>query len=327
MEALVAFSWHRCDTKPNLEIANHAVAAAKASGVVRSIASAVWCLGQTYAQLGDLRPFYKHVQQAYRLFNTLPLGEVESRRLGGQCGIDLVDAARFALLDMSKAVSLARDVEMKCATLSNDLVHGRSLVVLGIVLCHTRRWKEALCYLDQARTMLEGVGNIYNLAGACQAISWVHYDEGRLPAALDAMEEAWKYAELTDSPSIQASISLDFGKTLFSANSDTEAWKHIEIALMKASYIGDQFTAAQALEYTGYGYLRRGDYQNAFGAYQATAEKYFSIGQAYHLGRCKENMTRIKWKEENTDMTIGFHRPGVDVNQTLFYPPHSSICK
>jgi hypothetical protein len=33
MEALIAFSWHRCDTKPNLEIANHAVTAAKASGV------------------------------------------------------------------------------------------------------------------------------------------------------------------------------------------------------------------------------------------------------------------------------------------------------
>jgi hypothetical protein len=31
IEAVIAFSWHRCDTKPDLEIANHAVKAAKAS--------------------------------------------------------------------------------------------------------------------------------------------------------------------------------------------------------------------------------------------------------------------------------------------------------
>jgi hypothetical protein len=97
MEALIAFGWHRCDTKPNLEIANHVVTAAKASGVERYIASAVWCLGKTYAQLGDHHSSYDHLQEAYQLFNTLPPGEVELQRLGGQCGIDLVDAARMAL--------------------------------------------------------------------------------------------------------------------------------------------------------------------------------------------------------------------------------------
>ena len=35
MEALIAFSWHRCDTKPNIDIVNHGVTAAKATGVVR----------------------------------------------------------------------------------------------------------------------------------------------------------------------------------------------------------------------------------------------------------------------------------------------------
>ena len=322
MEALISFSWHRCDTMPNLDIANHAVTAAKASGVVKFMASAVWCLGQTYAELGDLRPSYKHLQKAYWLFNTLPPGDVESQRLAGQCGIDLVDAAGFALLDMSKVVSLARDVEMKCAILSNDLVHGRSLVVLGIALSHTKQWKEALCYLNQARTMLESVGNIYNLAGACQAISWVHYDEGRLPAALDAIEQAWKYAKLTDSASIQASISLDFSKTLFSANSDTDAWEYIEMALMKASYTGDRLNIARALEYMGYGYLRRGDYQNAYGFYEAAAENY--LGTVYANisgGKCKENMARIKLKEGNNDMVLGFYRHRLDSDDTLFYPP------
>jgi len=115
MEALIAFGWHRCDTKPNLEIANQALTAAKATGVVRYIASATWCLGKNYVQLGDDDFSYNHLQEAYRLFNTLPLGEVESQRLGGLCAIDLMDSARMVLPDDHEVVSLARDVETKCA--------------------------------------------------------------------------------------------------------------------------------------------------------------------------------------------------------------------
>ena len=55
METLIAFGWHCCDTKPNLEIANNIVMAAKDSGVERYIASALWCLGKTYYQLGDMQ--------------------------------------------------------------------------------------------------------------------------------------------------------------------------------------------------------------------------------------------------------------------------------
>ena len=107
IQALIAFSWHRCDTKPNLEIANHAVTAAKASGVDTYIASALWCLGLTYAQLGDHDPSYTHLREAYRLFNSLPPAEVELQRLNCRCGIDLFDTARLVLEDDDEIVSLA----------------------------------------------------------------------------------------------------------------------------------------------------------------------------------------------------------------------------
>ena len=123
METLIAFGWHRCDTKPNLEIANNIVTVAKDSGVQRCIASALWCLGKTYCQLVDLLSSYDHLQEAYQLFNTLPLGEVELQRLGGQCGIDLVDTARM-VLPVSEVVSLAWDVETKCADVSDDVIYG-----------------------------------------------------------------------------------------------------------------------------------------------------------------------------------------------------------
>jgi len=96
---------------------------------------------------------------------------------------------------------------------------------------------------------------------------------------------------------------------------------------MKASYIGQRYTVACALEYMGYGYLCRGDYQNAHGAYEAAAEKY--LGTAYANtggGRCKDNMARIKQKQGNSDRAIGFHRHGLDVDKTLFYPC-SSLCE
>jgi len=272
MEALIAFGWHRCDTKPSLEVTNHVVTAARATGVVRYIALATWCLGKSYALVGDHYTSYDHLYEAYSLFNTLPLSEVESQRLGGQCGIDLMDTARFTIPDYDQVVSLARDVEMKCAALSDDDVHGHCLVTLAAVH-QDQQPQEALRCLDQARTILKAENN-HDLADVYQITSWVHYEEGRLPEALDAIKEAWEHSKLTENPSIQAGISLDFGRFLFSANKDQEAWKYTEMSLTKASYAGNRLVTARALEYMGYGCLRRGDYQNAYAAYEAAAKNY-----------------------------------------------------
>ena len=323
MEAFIAFNWYRCDTKPNIEIADQAVMAVKAFGVQRYIASAVWCLGKTYSQLGNWDISYNHIQEAYRLFNTLPLGEVESQRLVVLCGIDLVDNARMLRLD--EAVSLAWDVEKRCTALSDDLIHGRSLLMLGDALYEAEKWQEALYYMDQARTVFKAVGNTLNLAYAYQSISWVHHAEHRLPDALDAIEEAWKYIELSDSRIAQISISLNLGGALFNTNQDTKAWKYIEIALINASYIGDRTHVARALDYMGYGYLRRGDYQNAYGAYEAAADKYLGTVDACFAEWCKTNMARIKRKQGNPDTVIGFHMPSLEISKLLFYPPRSSI--
>ena len=56
-----------------------------------------------------------------------------TERLGGQCGIDFVSCARH-VGEQSKIVSLARGLEAGCAALSDNLVHARSLVFLGVVL-------------------------------------------------------------------------------------------------------------------------------------------------------------------------------------------------
>jgi tetratricopeptide (TPR) repeat protein len=114
---------------------------------------------------------------------------------------------------------------------------------------------------------------------------------------------------------------------LFSANKDAEAWKQIEIALMKASYTGDRLGIARALEYMGYGYLRRGDYQNAYGAYEAAAERYLGTVDADDVELCKDNMARIERKQGNPDTVVGFYRPRFGHRQNPFLPPCSSVCE
>jgi tetratricopeptide (TPR) repeat protein len=218
---------------------------------------------------------------------------------------------------------LAWDVEKKCSALSDDLVHGRSLLKLGNALYKSHQWQEALRYMDHARTVFKAVGSTYNLASAYHSISWVHETEHRFSDALDAIEEAWKYAELTTSRFCRMPISLTFSRILFKTDQDTKAWKYIEISLINASYIGDSLYVARALEYMGYGYLRIDDYQNAYGAYEAAAEKYLGTVDALVAKVCKNNMARIENKQRNPHTVAAFFRPGLDTDnsKTLFNPP------
>ena len=294
---------------------------AKDSGVDRYIALAFWCLGKTYHQLGDHHSSYDHLQEAYQLFNTLLPGEVELQWLSGQCGIDLISAAQMALPvnRMGEVVSL---VEKKCAPLLDDIIHGRSLVILGSVLNQALQPQEALHYLDPARTILKAAGNVSTLAKACQFISWVHYDQGRLQEALDAIEEAWKHAELTDSSHIQATVSLTFGMILFGAGKDAEAWKQIEIVLMKAAYTGDRLGITCALEYMGYGYLRSGDYQMRMVPMTLQPRNTLVLTMPKLVGRG----ARITWPGLSGSrgiLTQSLAFPGLAWTpiKTLFYPP------
>ena len=321
IEALIAFSWYRCDTKPNLEISKYAASQAKFSGVKRYIASSLWCLGTTYGFLGEFYDAYDHLEEAYQLFNTLlPGGDREIQLLCCRCGIDMVDGARLTFEDGEKAVSLAREVEKQSAAISDDLIHGRSLIILGLVLDNSGHRQEALRHLEQAKLKVKGS---ILLSDAFYSIALVHYHENRLLEALDSVKEAWEHAKSSNSLVDQAQTSLVFGMILFSANRDTEAWKYIEISLMKNSILGNRRDNATALEYMGYGYLRRGDYDNAYGAYEAAAEHYCgTVDEDPDGTTCKGNMEKIKEKLRNLEMDVGFERPRTDNDwPTLFYPP------
>jgi tetratricopeptide (TPR) repeat protein len=326
--ALVAFGWYRCDTKPNIEIAKHNVTMAKAFGAKRYIASTLWCLGMTHGILDEPYDAYGHLHEAYQLFNALPSdGDRELQLLCCRFGIDMVTMTHM-FSDPSEAISKGRDVGKQCATISDDLLHGRSLIVLGLALTKSDQHQEALHHLGLAK--LKVTGSSFLLSGAFRTIAFVHYNENRLLDALDAMKEAWELAESSNSLVYQAQSSFYLGGILFSADRDAEAWKYIEIFLRKSSILGIQYDKATALEYMGYGYLRRGDYLNAYGAYEAAAENYRGTDdeESDVTTRCKDNMAKIKVKQKNPDLNVGFVKPRFDRDcSSLFYPTVQDISR
>ena len=349
IDALISFSWYRCnDAKPNLEIAKHAVSMAKAFGNTEYIASSLWCLGSTYSVLGEFYAAYDHVHEAYQLYNslvpspkwynlrkgllrrkngprvvTMSPGDRELPLLCCQCGIDMVDAARMTFKDRDKVVSLARDVEKQAAILSDDDTHARSLILLGSVLNNYGDPKEALRHLERAKLM--GIGTLNS--EIYYRIAIVHYQERRLPEALDAAKEAWKLSEPDNDMVDQAQNSFVLGRILFSMNRDTEAMKYMEISLTKNLELGNRRESARTLEYMGYGYLRRGDYLNAYNAYESAAESYRgTVDEEAGSTLCKDNMAKIKDKQKNPELNVGFERSRSDNNwPSLFYPGAASV--
>ncbi|KDR74248.1 hypothetical protein GALMADRAFT_70662 [Galerina marginata CBS 339.88] len=319
VEALIAFCWYRAYTKPDPEVTKCAVAAAETYHVDSYIASAVWCLGTTYYSIGENGLSYDLLQKAYKLFNSLPNADPKLQQLCGLCGLDLIDTMGIFISDRDEVLLLALEVEEKCADLSDD-IHGQSLISVGFVLVMAKKHQEALSYLDRGSALLRAVKNVPNLANACLVISIVHYRKHRISEALDAIGEAWRLAEMTDVPALQMYVAGQFSSILFHDDRDAEAWNFLEIHLTKARHIGNPKHIAIALEYMGYGYLRQGDYQNAYSAYQAAASQYHSNSFPWAEQKCKDTMASINQKQANPDSVVGFNRPIPDINKSLFYP-------
>jgi hypothetical protein len=64
------------------------------------------------------------------------------------------------------------------------------------------------------------------------------------------------------------------------------------------------------------------DYLNAYGAYEAAAENYLGTYLDKVCGTaCRNNMEKIKDKQANPDLDVGFERPSADNDwPSLFYP-------
>ena len=97
--------------------------------------------------------------------------------------------------------------------------------------------------------------------------------------------------------------------------------KSVGSTLMIAAQVGNQGEVAKALECMEYGHLCRGDYGNAYEVYEAVAVEYCKSDEAWVEERCRDNMAKIKRKQEEGDAVIGFWRLHMSVKKSLFYGP------
>ena len=97
---------------------------------------------------------------------------------------------------------------------------------------------------------------------------------------------------------------------------------HGNISNEQLGKVVNRRNSAKTLEYMGYGYLRRGDYPKAYGAYEAAADSYIgTVDEEPDATTCKDNMAKIKDMLKNPDLNIGFERPRHDNDYpSLFYP-------
>ena len=99
---------------------------------------------------------------------------------------------------------------------------------------------------------------------------------------------------------------------------------NMEISRTNNLEVGNRLASARTLEYMGYGYLRKGDYLNAYEAYEAATKSFIGTDlEERSCTRCKDNMAKIKDMQRNghPDLNVGFNRPDNDINwPSLFYP-------
>ena len=106
-----------------------------------------------------------------------------------------------------------------------------------------------------------------------------------------------------------------------------DASHSFERCLSAQQFVGAVSAVASALSCLGRMYLHTGAYSDAYSAFEAAAQKYAELGdessdREVYEPKCRENMERIKLKQDNPDQQIGFHRPRADRDEhDLFYPP------
>lgn len=149
----------------------------------------------------------------------------------------------FVICEDKGSLPVARDVETKSAV-SDDLVHVRSLITLWKGLEMDRRPCDTWS-LPSRRLW----GSFNTSLGVYQSIACDHYYDNR---RWTLWRGAWKHA----AAALVLSVNL-----LMVQVQDTEAWKWPS---WRSRILG--IDATLALEYMGYGYLRRGDYLNAYRA-------------------------------------------------------------
>jgi len=145
-----------------------------------------------------------------------------------------------------------------------------------------------------------------------------------------ALQETWEIARHVEFSNDHGAILVLLGLVFVRMGRLVDAMNAFEKSLGAYQYIGSGLGIALALDHIGFVYLHTGAYSDAFSAFEAAADAYAGLGKKSPDGRkygprCRENMARIKQKQENPHQRIWFYRPrSAREEKELFYPPNTS---
>ena len=327
VQALLAFSWYRRDTKPLIAFAEHTLKVAKANGNELCIAEALLCLGSSYLLVTNFVKAKAVLEESSQLLAADDSSH--SQQLGFECTLARMDVAAYLGGYHEESKVVVEDVLSR--TKDSDLYwHACALDALGWLHWIMGHHTQALEAFVEAADMMKGLECARDRASALYGKA---YSLNKLDVSdetvHDAVQEAWEIAGHLEPSYVHGNILVLLGEVFVRMGRLVDAMNAFEKCLSAYQYIGAGLGVAQALDNIGYAYLHTGAYSDAYSAFEAAAEKYADLGdnssdRQEFEPRCRENMENIRLKQENSDQVIGFYRPRNNREQDLFYPAATS---
>jgi len=326
VSALLAFSWYRRDTKPLIAVAEHTLTAAKTSGKRRYIAEVLLCLGSSYAEVNNFDKAKGLLEECSQLL----VSDHSSQQLSFECA--LTRAYVGAHLRSGREEKEAFVNGVLAGTKDSDTYwHACALDALGWLYWYYQEFDQALKAFVPAADKLLLLGCHRDAAsalfGKARTLDCLYAPDEQV---LEAAREAWEVVQHLDPSPVYGDILELSGSVLIRMGRLVDASHALEKSLGAQQYVGAVAAVAEVLSYFGYMYLHTGACSDAYSAFEAAAKKYADLGdelpdrQVFEL-RCRENMERIKLKQENPDRHIGFYRPRIDRDwDHLFYLPNGT---
>jgi len=296
VQALLAFSWYRQDTKPFIAVAEHALNVAKANGNSKYIAEALLCLGSSYAEVNNFDKAKGLLEESSRLL----VGDHSGQQLGFECALTRAQVGWLLQDRYEEREAIIKDVLNQTKD-SDTYWHARALEALGCLYWYNCEYDQALgAFVPAAGALLrlgynrDGASALY---GKARALDWTYVPDEQV---LEATQEAWETIKYLDPSPIYGDILWFYGTVLLRMGRLVDASYSFEKSLGAQQHVGAILGTADTLSWFGHMYLHTGAYPDAYSAFEAAAEKYADLGDEspdrQYEPKCRENMERIKLK-------------------------------
>jgi len=202
VRALLAFSWHRRDTKPLIAVAEHTLKVARSNGNKRYIAEALLCLGSSYSEIDNHIEGKRVLEECSQLL----VDDHFSQHLGFECALGRAHIGSYLYSGQEEREAFINGI-LACTKDSDTYWHARALDALGwLYWCH-EEFDQALEAFVPGADMLLRLGCSRDAAsalfGKARALDWLYVPDEQV---LEAVQEAWEVVKYLEPSPIYGDI-------------------------------------------------------------------------------------------------------------------------